>query len=42
MLCDKGKPSQSWRRKATDPRFLGDAPCDATKDSKIAGLPIFQ
>jgi hypothetical protein len=40
MICDKGKFSQSWRRKATGPRFLRHAFCDATKDPKIAGLPI--
>jgi hypothetical protein len=36
---DKGKSSQSWRRKATGPRFLRHASCDATKDPTIAGLP---
>jgi hypothetical protein len=39
MLCDKGKPSKSWRRKATGPRFLRGAFWYAAKDPKIAGLP---
>jgi hypothetical protein len=38
-MCDKGKSGESPRRKATGPRFLRDAACDATKDPKIAGLP---
>ncbi len=37
-ITDKGKPDQSQGRKATGPRFLRDAFCYATKDSKIAGL----
>ena len=40
LRFDKGKPDQSQRRKATGPRFLRDAFCYATKDPKIAGLPI--
>ena len=38
-LIDKGKSDQSQGRKATDPRLLRHAFCDATKDPKIAGLP---
>ncbi len=36
----KGKSSESWRRKATGPRFLREAMDDSPKDPKIAGLPI--
>jgi hypothetical protein len=39
VTSDKGKPDQSQGRKATGPRFLRDAFCDATKGRKIAGLP---
>jgi parallel beta-helix repeat protein len=39
LYCDKGKLGQSQGRKATGPRFLRDAFCDATKDPKIAELP---
>ena len=38
--CDKGKSGESPRRKAAGPRFLRHAFCDATKDFKIAGLPV--
>jgi len=38
-VIDKGKPDQSLGRKATGPRFLRHAFCDATKGPKIAGLP---
>ena len=37
---DKGKSSQSWRRKATGPRFLRHTFCGASKGPKIAGLPL--
>ena len=37
---DKAKPAERRLRKATGPRFLRDAVCDATKDPKTAGLPI--
>ncbi len=36
---DKGTLGKSRGRKATAPRLLRDAACDATKDPKIAGLP---
>jgi hypothetical protein len=39
---DKGKPDQSQGRKATGPRFLRDAVCNATRDPKIAGLPFIR
>ena len=39
-LIDKGKSSESWGRKATGLRFLRHALLDATKDPKIAGLPV--
>jgi len=39
FAIDKGKPDQSQGRKATGPRFLRHAFRDATKDTKIAGLP---
>ncbi len=32
----KGKPEKTQGRKATDPRFLPDASCDAFKDPKLA------
>ena len=37
---DKAKPAKRQGRKATGPRFLRDDACDATKDPKIAGLPV--
>ena len=39
LILEKGKPEKTQGRKATGPRFLRDAACDATKDPKIAGLP---
>jgi hypothetical protein len=39
-MHDKSKPAKRQGRKATGPRFLRDAYNDATKDPKIAGLPL--
>jgi hypothetical protein len=39
---DNGKSVERQRRKATGPRFLRHASCDATKGPKIAGLPLHQ
>ena len=39
-MTDKGKDSESYRRKATGPRFLRDAFCDATKDPRSPGRRV--
>jgi hypothetical protein len=39
VTSDKGKPSESWGRKATGPRFLREAMDDSPKDPKTARLP---
>ena len=40
LVIDKRKAGESQRRKATGPRFLRDAFCDATKDPRSPGCRI--
>ena len=42
LILDKGKPEKTQGRKATGPRFLRDAACDATKDPRSPGYRCYR